>query len=155
MTYFTVNPVGLVIQPRRGPKRKHSSLLMWMTWCHKFHCSGTVRLVPDRVATPLPAALLLLRDVTANMTCSSHACAIVVMLISCLLYRNLVTALYMLKYNETPCRQEAVSEQFSSFELYFIINYRDDSKLKSGTLLRFLLNNSGSRTKYKNRDCSN
>jgi hypothetical protein len=38
---------------------------MWVTWYHVFHYSGTVRLALDRVATHLPAALLLLRDVAA------------------------------------------------------------------------------------------
>jgi hypothetical protein len=51
--------------------------------------------------TPLAAALLLLLDVTADVTCSCVACAIIVTLISCLLCRNLVTAVYMLQYN-TP-----------------------------------------------------
>jgi hypothetical protein len=47
--------------------------------------------------TPLPTALLLLHDVTAEVTCSSVACAIIVMLISCLLCCNLVTVLYVLQ----------------------------------------------------------
>jgi hypothetical protein len=38
---------------------------MWVKWYQVFHCSGIFLLAPDRVATPLPAALLLLRDVTA------------------------------------------------------------------------------------------
>jgi hypothetical protein len=71
---------------------------MWVALYHVFHCNGTVRLVPDRVATPLPAAILLLRVVTADVTCSSVACAIIVTLISCLLCRNLVTVPYMLQY---------------------------------------------------------
>jgi hypothetical protein len=54
---------------------------MWVAWYHAFHCSGTVRLAPDRVATPLPAALLLLRDVTADVTCSSVSCAVIFTLI--------------------------------------------------------------------------
>jgi hypothetical protein len=66
---------------------------MWVAWFHVFHCSGIVHLVPDRVATPLPAAPLLLRDVT--VTCSSVAYTIIFTLIS----RNLVTALYMLRYD--------------------------------------------------------
>jgi hypothetical protein len=65
-----------------------------------FHYSGTVRLVLDRVATPLPAGLLLLLDVTVDAMCSSIACAAIVMLISCLLCRNLVTALHVLQYEK-------------------------------------------------------
>jgi hypothetical protein len=41
-------------------------LLMWVAWYHVFHCSGTVRLVPDGMATLLPAALLLLCDITVD-----------------------------------------------------------------------------------------
>jgi hypothetical protein len=71
---------------------------MWVAWSHVFQCSGTVRLVSDRVATPFHAALLLLRDVTADtdVTCSSVGCVIIVTLIGNLLRRNLVTALYVL-----------------------------------------------------------
>jgi hypothetical protein len=55
----------LQIQPLHGPNRKHSSSVdvgdvvsrVPLQW----HCPPG----PDRVATPLPAALLLLRDVTA------------------------------------------------------------------------------------------
>jgi hypothetical protein len=39
-------------------------LLMWVTWCHASHCSDIARLAPDRLATPLPAGVLWLRDVT-------------------------------------------------------------------------------------------
>jgi hypothetical protein len=62
---------------------------MWVTWSQVFYCSGTVRLAP-----PLPAALLLLRDViaVADLTRSSVACVIVTLII-CLLCRNIVTAL--------------------------------------------------------------
>jgi hypothetical protein len=35
-------------------------LLTWMMWYHVFQCSGTIRLAPDRVATLLPEAYLLL-----------------------------------------------------------------------------------------------
>jgi hypothetical protein len=49
--------------------------LTWVARGHVFHCSGTVRLAPERVATPLPAALLLLRDVTAvPETCLPSRC---------------------------------------------------------------------------------
>jgi hypothetical protein len=72
---------------------------MWVAWFHVFHCSGIVRLVPDRVATPLPAAPLLLREFIADVTRSSVACTIIVTLISCLLCRNLAAALYMLHYD--------------------------------------------------------
>jgi hypothetical protein len=48
--------------------------------------------------TLLPAALLLLRDVTADITCSSVACVIIIALINYLLFRNLVTALYLSAY---------------------------------------------------------
>jgi hypothetical protein len=54
--------------------------------------------VPDRVATPLSAALLLLLDVTADVTCSLVTCTITVMLISCSLCHNVVTALNMLQH---------------------------------------------------------
>jgi hypothetical protein len=65
------------------------SLLTWMTWCQVFHCSGTVCLVLDRMATPLPMALLLLRDVTAvaEMMClpsCSLTTAISLFLLFCL-----------------------------------------------------------------------
>ena len=75
-------------------------LLMWVAWYRVFHYIGTARLVPDRVATPLPSALLLLRDVISDVevTCPSVACAIIVTPIGCLLCFNLVTALYMLQY---------------------------------------------------------
>jgi hypothetical protein len=39
-------------------------LVMKVTWCDMFHCTGTVRLAPDCVATPLPTALLFLHGVT-------------------------------------------------------------------------------------------
>jgi hypothetical protein len=54
------------------------------------------------VATLLPAAaLLLLRDITtdAGVTCSSVACAVIV--ISCLLCCDLLMALYMLQYRSS------------------------------------------------------
>jgi hypothetical protein len=38
---------------------------MWVKWYHVFYCSGIFHLALDRLATPLPAAVLLLRDVTA------------------------------------------------------------------------------------------
>jgi hypothetical protein len=52
------------------------------------------------MTTPLPAALLLLHDITidADVTCSSVVCAFIVVLISCLVFCNLVMALYMLQY---------------------------------------------------------
>jgi hypothetical protein len=72
---------------------------MWVAWYHVFHCSGTVCLLQDRVATQLPAPVLLLRDITADadadvdtdadITCSSVTCAIIFTLISCLLCHNL------------------------------------------------------------------
>jgi hypothetical protein len=40
---------------------------MLMAWYHVFHCSGIARLVSDRVESPLPAALLLFCDVTADV----------------------------------------------------------------------------------------
>jgi hypothetical protein len=50
--------------------------LCWREWHCVFHCNGIVRLEPYRAATPLPAALLLSRDVTADadVTCSFVAC---------------------------------------------------------------------------------
>jgi hypothetical protein len=80
------------------PTENADPLLMWVAWYHGFHCSGTVQLVRDLEATPLPASLLLLRDVTADVTCSSVACAITITLISCLLCSNLVTAVYTPEY---------------------------------------------------------
>jgi hypothetical protein len=47
------------------PTENTVPLLMWVAWYHVLHCSGTVHVMPDRVTTPFPAALLLLRDVTA------------------------------------------------------------------------------------------
>jgi hypothetical protein len=47
-----------------GPVENTVPLLIWVTLYHVFHCSGTVRLAPDFVATPLPTAVLLLLDVT-------------------------------------------------------------------------------------------
>jgi hypothetical protein len=47
------------------PTENTVPLLMWVTWYHMFHCKSNVCLVPDRTARLLPAALLLLRDVTA------------------------------------------------------------------------------------------
>jgi hypothetical protein len=70
----------------------------FLRWFDVFQCSGTVRLVLDRVATPLAAALLLLREVTADVTCSSVACAMILTLTRCLPCRNLVTSFYMLQY---------------------------------------------------------
>jgi hypothetical protein len=85
---------------RADPTENTVPLLMWVALYHVFHYSGIVGPLPDRVATPLPSALLLLRDVTADvdMTCSSVACAIIVTLIGCLLCRNLATALHMQHY---------------------------------------------------------
>jgi hypothetical protein len=80
------------------PTENTVSLLAWVAWYDVFHCSGTIRLMPDRVATLLPAAFLLLYEITEDVTCSSVACAVIVRLISCLLCRNLVTALTMLQY---------------------------------------------------------
>jgi hypothetical protein len=48
----------------------------------------------DHVAALLPTALLLLRDITVNVTFSSVLCAVIVTLISSLLCCNLVMALY-------------------------------------------------------------
>jgi hypothetical protein len=73
-------------------------LLMWVAWYRKFHWSGTIHLVPDCVATPLPAGVILLRDITEDVACSSVACVIIVTLISCLLFLQLVMALYVLRY---------------------------------------------------------
>jgi hypothetical protein len=53
---------------------------MRMVRYHVFHCSGTVRLVPDRVATALPAAFLLLRYVNADVTFFSVVCAVILAL---------------------------------------------------------------------------
>jgi hypothetical protein len=71
---------------------------MWVAWYHVFYCSDTVRFVPDRVAKSLPEALLLVRDVIidADVTCSAAVLVIIVTLLSYLLCRNLVTALYVL-----------------------------------------------------------
>jgi hypothetical protein len=50
-------------------------LLKRMTWYHVSHCKGNVRLLTNRGATPLGAAIPLLRDVTADadVMCSSTA----------------------------------------------------------------------------------
>jgi hypothetical protein len=104
MPGFTLPNITILLNSTRSvdwyslgadPTENTLSVLIWVAWYHVFHCSGTDRLVPDRVETPLPAALLLLRDVTADVTYSSVACAIIVPLIN-LLCRNLVTATYML-----------------------------------------------------------
>jgi hypothetical protein len=71
--------------------------LMWVAWYHMFHCSNTVCLVPDHVATLRPVALLLSHDITADVSHSFVACAITVTLISCLQCHNLVTALYVIQ----------------------------------------------------------
>jgi hypothetical protein len=55
-------------------------------------------MMPDCGATLLPAAVLLLRDVTEDVLCTSVVCTIIVTLISCLLCHKLVTDLYMLCY---------------------------------------------------------
>jgi hypothetical protein len=49
------------------PTENTIPLLIWVTWYHMFHCSVTVFLALDRMATLLPAALLLLCDITAVM----------------------------------------------------------------------------------------
>jgi hypothetical protein len=58
------------------PTENAVSLLMWVMWYRVLHCGGTVHLVPDHVAILPSAALLLLRDVTADadVMCSSVAC---------------------------------------------------------------------------------
>jgi hypothetical protein len=40
-------------------------LLMWVTWCHLFHCSVTVHLAPDCEGTLLPTAFVMLHDINA------------------------------------------------------------------------------------------
>jgi hypothetical protein len=52
---------------RADPRENTVFLLMWVERYHLFHCSGTVRLAPELVATPLPTDLLLLRDVVADV----------------------------------------------------------------------------------------
>jgi hypothetical protein len=83
--------------PGADPTENIVRLLMWVAWYRMFHCSGTLRLVLDHTAALLPAVLLLLRYVTADITCSSVACAVIVMLISCLQCHNPVIALYVLR----------------------------------------------------------
>jgi hypothetical protein len=97
---LTVPSFGLleVVQPREEPTENTVHLLMWVACYRVFDCSGTVRLMPDHVATPLPTALLLLCVVTADVTCSSVVCAISFTLTSCLLCRNPVTVLAVLQY---------------------------------------------------------
>jgi hypothetical protein len=65
---------------------------MRMTY-YVFHCSDTIQLVSDSVATPPRAAHLLLRHITTDITCSS-----VVTPISCLRCRKQTTAPHMLQY---------------------------------------------------------
>jgi hypothetical protein len=106
--------------PVSGVTENTIPLSMWVVWFHMFHCSGTVHLVPHHVATLLPAALLLLRDFTANVTCSSVTYAAFVMLISFLLCHNLVTALYMLQcthiwWNEFLCFPAEISNLPGAF----------------------------------------
>jgi hypothetical protein len=72
------------------------------------------------MATPLPAALLQSHDFTADVTCSSVTYAVIVMLISCLLCHNLVTAFYMLQYahmwwNELLCFPTEISNPSAAF----------------------------------------
>jgi hypothetical protein len=80
-------------------------LLIRVVLYHVLHCSVTVRLVSDRVATLLPTYLLLLRDVITVVPCSSVA------LISCLVCRNVVTALYMLEFCKKLGYQNAVKNK--------------------------------------------
>jgi hypothetical protein len=49
---------------------------MWVMWDHVLHGSGTVCMELERVATPLPAALLLLLEVTvvAETMCLQSYC---------------------------------------------------------------------------------
>lgn len=56
---------------------------MWVAWYNVFHCSATVRLLPN---------------IITDVTCSSVVCATIVRLISCLLNHNLVTAVCMPQY---------------------------------------------------------
>jgi hypothetical protein len=60
------------------PTENTIPLLMWVAWYHMFHCRDTVRLLPDRLATRLPAALLMVHVISMDVTCSSIACAIIV-----------------------------------------------------------------------------
>jgi hypothetical protein len=83
-------------------------LLMWVAWYHMFHCSGTICLAPDRMATQLPTAPKLLCDITMDVMGSSVVHAIIVTLISCVLCLNLVMALYMLQHCKT---QECTATQ--------------------------------------------
>jgi hypothetical protein len=52
---------------RLDPTEHTVPQLVWLTWYHESHCSGTVCLAPDHLTTPLPAAHLLLHDITAVM----------------------------------------------------------------------------------------
>jgi hypothetical protein len=83
-----------------------------------FHCRGTVRLVQDRVATPLPATLQLLRDVTADII----TCSITVTLINCLPCRyNILactTLLFILPRDNLPDGMDAID--FAGQELVLI-----------------------------------
>jgi hypothetical protein len=104
-------------------------LLMRVAWYHMFLCSSTVRLVPDCMATPLPAAILLLHDVTADVMCSSVVCAIIITLISCLPGHNLVMALYMLQYLWSwKLRLEAVYSSKMSVNFYWTTWYQDSRR---------------------------
>jgi hypothetical protein len=48
---------------------------MWAILYYVFHCNVTVLLEPYRVATPLTAALLLSRDVTADADVTYYSVA--------------------------------------------------------------------------------
>jgi hypothetical protein len=61
---------------RTDPTENSVPLLTWVTWYHVLHCSGTVRQAPDRMATLLTAALLLLREVTAVAETCLPSCSL-------------------------------------------------------------------------------
>lgn len=69
------------IASERTQQKRTIPLLMWVLWYHVFHCSCTVHLCQTVLQHCFSPALLLLHGI---------------MLISCLLCHNLVTALYKL-----------------------------------------------------------
>jgi hypothetical protein len=82
---------------------------------------------------PLPATLLFLLEVTVDVTCSSvkcAKCASIVTLISCLLCRNLVTALYMLHY----VAKKKMSKHLNALILFLCV---DGDSIWSASLLTF------------------
>jgi hypothetical protein len=98
---FTANQFFLAPNPSDIASERTQQKTPFLCWCgwRGITCSiATAMSAWCRTAwlTPLPAGLLLLRDVIPDVTFYSLACAVVT-LISCLLCRNLATA-YMLQY---------------------------------------------------------